>query len=73
VPRSTLLRLSTRGPRSAPLSRRPHRARDRPSEPRRDELLVEYRSPESILVSASPMRTLLRFRELPDRPAIELA
>ena len=27
-----------------------------------DELLVEYRSPESILTPSSPMRMLLRFR-----------
>ena len=37
-----------------------------------DELLVEYRSPESILTPSSPMRTLQRFRVLPDRAAIEL-
>jgi len=30
------------------------------------------RSPESILVPTSPMRTLQRFRVLPDRAAIEL-
>jgi hypothetical protein len=38
----------------------------------RDELRVTYRSPESVIVPASPMRTLQRFRVLPDRPAIEL-
>jgi hypothetical protein len=38
----------------------------------RDELRVAYRSPESVIVPASPMRTLQRFRVLPDRPAIEL-
>jgi hypothetical protein len=37
-----------------------------------NELLVEYRSPESILIPSSPMRTLQRFRVLPDRAAIEL-
>jgi alkaline phosphatase D len=41
-------------------------------EARAGELLVEYRSPESILVPTSPMRPLQRFRVLPDRAAIEL-
>src|SRR5262245_1803676 len=41
-------------------------------EARQDELLVTYRSPESILTPVSPMRTLQRFRVLPDRPAIQL-
>ena len=41
-------------------------------EARADELLVEYRSPESILIPSTPMRTLQRFRVLPDRAAIEL-
>lgn len=38
-----------------------------------EELLVTFRSPESIVTPASPMRTLQRFRVLPDDPAIELA
>jgi alkaline phosphatase D len=41
-------------------------------EARRDELLVAYRSPESILTATSPIRTLQRFRVLPDHPLIEL-
>jgi len=41
-------------------------------EARHGGLLVTYRSPESILTPVSPMRTLQRFRVLPDRPAIEL-
>ncbi len=41
-------------------------------EARHDHLLVTYRSPSSILDPVSPMRTLQRFRVLPERPAIEL-